>query len=379
MKITAIISEYNPFHNGHLFQLNKAKEETKPDITIGIMSGNFTQRGNMAVLPKDIRSKIAINEGFDIIIELPTIFAINNAETFSFGGINTLKNFPNTTLSFGSECGDINKLKEIANITKTEEYNTLVKKYIDEKLSYSVSSIKALNELTAEDFSGSNNILALEYIKQIEKLNQNIALHTVKRVDNYNNSLDISSFMSANGIRMLKNKELAKNYMPKSSYNEFISFSPNYNNLHSFILSKIFSISKEDLQEIFDVNEGIENRLKQAINETNSYESFIANVNTKRYSPSRINRILLNTLLDIKKSYMKFTEEVNYISVLAIKQDKLDMLGCLNNYTKVITKYADIKKLNTTEKKIYEIDRKANNLYSLINNIDVSSNMNIVK
>ena len=379
MKITAIISEYNPFHNGHLFQLNKAKEETKPDITIGIMSGNFTQRGQMAILPKDIRSKIAIKEGFDIIVELPTIFAINNAEVFSFGGVNCIKNLPNITLSFGSESGNIDELKKISILTKTDRYNRLVKFNLDKKLSYNVSSMNAINELTGKDFSGSNNILAIEYLKQIVSLNNNIIPHTVKRVDNYNNKSKISNFMSANGIRMLNNKKEAIEFMPKNSYEEYMRFNPNMENFHNFILSKMFSIEKDELADIYDVNEGFENRLKQAITTTNSYHEFIENIQTKRYSKSRINRILLNTLLNIKKSDFNFNDEINYISVLAINKNKIDILGYLDNYTKIITKYADINKLNDTEKRIYEIDRKANNLYSLINNTSVSNNMNIVK
>ena len=374
MKISAIIAEYNPFHNGHLYQLEKTKHDLKPDITMAIISGNFVQRGKMACIPKDIRAKIAIENGFDIVIELPTLYAINNAEYFSFGGINTIKNLPNTTLSFGSECGDIYTLKKVADITKTQEYNALVKENLRTN-SYAVSSIKALDKLN-NGFSGSNNILAVEYLKTIDKLGCNIMPYTVKRANNYNDNNIKNDFISASAIRNLQNKELAKEFMPENSYNA-LSFLSNETAFENFVLSTIFNLTTNKLSNILDVSEGLENRIKSAINNVTNYENFIKQIETKRYSSSRINRILLNAVLDIKKAdYLQYN--LNYLSVLAIKKSKLDILGYLNNYTKIITKYADTKQLNDQEKQIYNIDIKANKLYSLINNFSVKNNMQIL-
>ena len=374
MKISAIIAEYNPFHNGHLYHLNKTKTELKPDITIAIMSGNFVQRGKMAVIPKDIRAKIAIENGFDIVIELPTLYAINNAEYFSFGAINLIKNIPNTTLSFGSECGDINKLTKIANLTKTEEYNKLLKQNLTNN-SYAVSSVNALNTL-ANNFSGSNNILAIEYLKAIENFGNKITPYTIKRIDNYNDINIKNEFISASAIRDLKNKEYATNYMPKNSF-DALDFKINNKAYEDFVLSTIFNIKNEELKNILDVSEGLENRIKDAINKTNNFEDFIKEISTKRYSNSRINRILLNAVLDIKKDdYLNYN--LDYASVLAIKKSKINMLGYLNNYTKIITKYADTKLLTNKEKQIYDIDIKANKLYSIVNNYPVKNNMQII-
>lgn len=381
MKITAIICEYNPFHNGHLHQLNTAKKETAPNLTIGIMSGDFVQRGEMAIIDKYDRAKVAIEAGFDVVIELPTVFAVNNAEYFAYGGINLLKNLPNTTLSFGSECGDIAYLKQIADITESDEFNTKLKKELSNGISYPVAVNNALKSIADTDIlDGSNNILAIEYIKNISKLGAKINLHTIKRANNYNSNEVTAKFLSATAIRNKFTSDIAKvaDYMPEYSFKLLTRYADNTKTFQDMLMYKLLDISKSDLSNIFDVGEGIENRIKKAIENCNNYDEFMANLHTKRYSQSRLNRILINTLLNITKSDMKLAENINYYNVLAVKKSKVDALGYLNKYAKVITKFADTDKLTDAEKHIYNIDRKTTKLYSLINNTPVNYNTIIV-
>lgn len=374
MKITAIIAEYNPFHNGHLYQLNKAKEETKPDVTIAVMSGNFTQRGKSAVLDKYLRSLVAVKQGVDIVVELPTVFAINSAEYFSRGAINVIKNLPNVTLSFGSELGDVDKLIKLANYTATQKYDDIVKENLSKGLGYQTASVNALNSLEAV---GSNDILAIEYAKNAIKY-PNISLHTVKRVNNFNEKTAVNGFLSASAIRNLQNKEDAKSYMPDYSYEKFALATPNAK-LNDMILGALLSKTKEELSSICGINEGLENRIISALNLANNYEDFYSKLQTKRYSNSRLDRALLNATLNVTKSTLEKVKDVGYFSVLAIKKDKLSVLGYLNNYTKVITKYADTKLLNHEEKLAFDVDEKANVLYGLSNSNNKRRNMLIIE
>lgn len=374
MKITAIISEYNPFHNGHLYQLNKAKAETNPDVTIAVMSGNFTQRGKSAVLNKYERSTIAIKQGFDIVVELPTVFAVNSAEYFSLGSVNIIKNLPSVTLSFGSELGSVDKLISLANFTKSQEYDALVKEGLKTGLGYGNATTNALK--TVYDV-GSNDILALEYVKRSLDY-PNISLHTVKRVNNFNANSEVGGYLSATAIRNLTCKEEAKPYMPEYSYEKFVHATLN-TKIQDMILGAILTKTKEELSDIAGISEGLENRILQAIKSASSYEDFFSKLQTKRYSDSRLDRALVSACLGISKNLIKKAQNVGYCSVLAIKKDKLSALGYLNNYTKVITKYSDVKCLDENEKLVYDVDEKANVLYGISTKNNEKRNMIIVE
>lgn len=382
MKITAIISEYNPFHNGHLYHLEQAKKETDGDFYITVMSGNFVQRGQTALFDKYERAKIAITAGFDAVIELPTIFAVNNAERFAYGAIRLLKNIPELTLSFGSEAGSTDKLKYIADFTESEEYADVLKSELSSGISYPVACNNALKKLLKSDIlDGSNNILAVEYIKSINKMNANIALHTVKRVNNYNSDAVCNNFLSATAIRNLFTEDTAqvKAYMPDYSYDCLKNYVDNTERLQDFMLYKVFDTDKNALAEIFDVTEGLENRIKASIQNAKTYEEFIGSLSTKRYSASRINRIMLNILLNIKKTDMLMASQSEYMNILAVKKGKTELLGYLNKYAKVITKYADSAKLNDSEKYLYDLDRKSEKLYALIKGQEANYNTVIVE
>ena len=227
-RILGIISEYNPFHNGHLYQLEKSKKLTNPDYTVCIMSGNFCQRGGPALLDKWSRAKMAIQAGFDMVIELPTLYSVSSAENYAEGAIKLLSAFPDVTLSFGSEIGDMAVLDQFADIFYNEpkEYKTILSHELARGISYPKARENAilfyLNDVKkySNILSLPNNILAIEYLKAIKKLKAKIFPITVKRIEADYNSLDThGNIASATAIRkLLYNKRNIKKYVPSYSY-----------------------------------------------------------------------------------------------------------------------------------------------------------------
>ena len=228
-KILAIICEYNPFHNGHLYQLNESIKLVNPDYVVCIMSGNFVERGNTALINKWARTEMALNAGVDMVIELPTVYSISSAENFASGAIKILNSLNcDTYLSFGSESGDISVLNKFAEILYREpaEYVTMLNHELSKGLSFPKARENAMllyiNDIrnSATVLSGSNNILALEYLKQIMKTGNKITPITIKRIGTEYNSLSSSNnIASATAIReLLLQKKSVKNLMPKSSY-----------------------------------------------------------------------------------------------------------------------------------------------------------------
>ena len=228
-KILAIICEYNPFHNGHLYQLTESINTVHPDFVVCIMSGNFVERGNTALINKWARAEMALKSGVDMVIELPTIYSISSAENFATGSIKILNSLKcDTFLSFGSECGDIDVLNRFADILVNEpsEYVTMLNHELAKGLSFPKARENAMllyiNDIRnyANVLSGSNNILSIEYLKQIIKTGNSIKPITIKRMGSEYNSLSVvGNIASATAIReMLLQKKSVKNLMSKSAY-----------------------------------------------------------------------------------------------------------------------------------------------------------------
>lgn len=228
-KILGIVSEYNPFHSGHLYHLQKSKEIVNPDYTVGVMSGNFVERGDTAIIDKWSRAEMALNNGIDLVIELPLIYSISSAENFAMGGIKILDSLNmDTTISFGSECGNISVLNEIAKVLVQEppEYLSI----LNHELSLGVSFPKArehailmyLNDIRkyANILSESNNILGIEYLKAIQKQKAKLSAVTIQRIGaKYNSTTLEDSYPSATAIRQgIINGENLEKYMPAASY-----------------------------------------------------------------------------------------------------------------------------------------------------------------
>ena len=373
MKIVAIIAEFNPFHNGHKYIVDKAKELTNADVAICIVSGNYTQAGNIAIKDKFERANIVIKNGVDVVIELPTIYATSSSEFFAFGAVNILNSLNCVDyLCFGSETGDIEILKSISK--KLLDNNEAIWDEITKNLRLGISFAEAREKsigkfLTSDEVAiskSSNNILAIEYIKSLIKLNSNIVPIAIKREES-------SKIVSATKIReLLKSSSNVSEYLPNYTLDNSLLFN---DSLFQLIKYKIVTASKEYLSTINEINEGLENKLYSELNNSKTYDEFVLNVKSKRYQLSKIKRIMLNILLDItKEKFMMLNNDKNiYIHIIAINPNiKSSILSYFNKKSKaiILTSINDdlLKKLDSPIKESILLDIKAANIYSTLLN-----------
>ena len=378
MKICFAICEYNPFHNGHLHHINKIKEEINPDCLAIIMSGNFTQRGEIALLDKYTRAKHAIKAGADVVFELPTVFATGNAEIFAKGAVNIAGAFTgNNVLCFGTENGEKEKLLATAKmlLNETKEFKKLYK----EELKTGVSSIKAkVNALSAmnienvdcELLKSPNNILGIEYTKAIISKKYPIDIYPIIREGaGYNDTELHKDISSASAIRkaILDDKtKKTKDCLPSFVYNDLPKTLPNCDDL---IFYSVLKASKQELKEIIDCTEGLENRIKALSKTSDNLEELKEKLKTKRYTYTRISRILLSSMLGIEESFIrKCLSDELYLKVLAISKEKTDLLSEFSKMTEtpIITRKKDADALIGIAKACFEKDVYANDVYNFV-------------
>lgn len=330
MKTVAIICELNPLHTGHKKLIDYAK--TIADRVICIMSGNFTQRGLPACADKYSRAKHAVLAGADLVVELPTIYATAAAENFALGGIKIANKLNADILLFGSECGDIDELKECAHMLDDININ----KQIVAALANGVSYPKAVSLATnSEVFGKPNNVLAIEYIRAIRKTKSSIIPLTVKREDNYNG--EPNQFASSSSLR--NNKSLRETY----TYDFVIAdINDKIEEKYCELTPAIMSLyNKENLNKIEGITEGLENRIYDA-DKIHGYEAMMASIKTKRYTRLKLQRIILNALLSVTKedaNESKIKEPC--VKVLAVKSKSVTMLSGIENVSDNITDKAD--------------------------------------
>ena len=390
-KVLAIICEYNPFHNGHLYQLNESIKTVNPDFVLCIMSGNFVERGNTALINKWARAEMALYSGVDMVIELPTIYSISSAENFAAGSIKILNSLKcDTYLSFGSESSDINTLNKFAEILVKEppEYVTMLNHELAKGLSFPKARENAMllyiNDIrnSTSVLSGSNNILGIEYLKQIIKTGNKISPITIKRVGTEYNSLSADkNIASSTAIReMLLQKKSVKHLMPKASYTilkeELGSgkFVLEASQFEKEIIYKLRCMTINEIANLPDVSEGLEYKIKDAANNCNDLKTLIFMIKSKRYTLTRINRILLYALLNItKQDFMDSQKVIPYLRVLGISENgklllsELSQNKKLNIITSVKQFIDDSKNSNTNRilKNMLEKDILATNIYTL--------------
>ena len=398
-KILAIIAEYNPFHNGHLYHLKKSKKELNPDFSICIMSGNFCERGDTSIIDKWSKTEAALKCGFDMVVELPVLYSISSAENFAEGALKILDSFDDVTLSFGSECGDLNILNNIADVLYNEpkEYQTILSHELSKGLSYPKARENALllylNDIKkyANILSNPNNILGIEYLKAIKKLKSKIKPHTVKRIDAGYNSLKVKDRLaSATAIRnLLKENKDVKKLMPTPSYNillDNIKQGKTIKDISVFEKEIIYTLRKMSLAEIAnlqDVTEGLENAIKQAANNCNNLEDLINSIKSKRYTRSRIQRILLYSILNITKKDIQDSYKAKpYIRVLGVNNKGKLLLSQLNNpkYPTItsVKKFMDSNN-NKILRNMLEKDILASNIYTLGYENESKANLDYTK
>ena len=346
MNVTAIISEYNPFHKGHLYHIETAKKETNADYVIAIMSGNFVQRGTPAILDKYTRAEAALKSGVDLVLELPTMYATASAEYFALGGValaNTLGIV--THLSFGSEYGQADKFMEVANLllNEPEEMKIPLKDALKEGLSYPAArayAVKVSHPELADILETPNNILGVEYCKALLKLKSSIIPHTIKRQgQDYHSETADTGFASATGIRKLmndasdKNRQLLESQLPAATYDllsKHIGTAPlTEDDLSLLLRYKLITENRSHLTEYFGVNRELSNRIYKHLNEFESFSSFAELLKTKNVTRTAINRALLHILLDIKAEDVQDVTKrgcVDYIRVLGFRKEAAGLL-----------------------------------------------------
>ncbi len=337
MEKVGIICEYNPFHNGHIYHLEKIKEMFPNSMIILVISTSFTMRGEISILNKWDKTDIALSYGVDLVIEIPTFYSTNSADTFASGAIKLLNYLECDYLVFGSESNDVDTLKELANIEiNNQRYDSLVKEYMDKGNNYPTSMSKALSDLSNKTINLPNDLLGLSYVKEIIKQKSNIIPITIKRTNDYHHE-------GATSIRMaIKNKQDISTIVPKETLDKIISFNieDNYFKLLKYkILSEI-----NILNTYLDVDEGLDNLIKKNIIKANSLNELIESIKTKRYTYNRLNRMFIHILLNIKKSDVKKRKEINYIRILGFNKLGKKYLKELKGHITIplITNYSDL-------------------------------------
>lgn len=384
MNITGIITEYNPFHNGHKFHLEESKKQTKSDGTICIMSGNFVQRGGPAIIDKWKRTELALNNGVDLIIELPTFYAVSSAEFFAKGAVSILNslNIVNN-LFFGSEIGDAKALSEIAKVlvSEDERFQNILKENLSLGLTFAKAREKSLIEyLNSSEINNiitsSNNILGIEYIKAILKLNSSINPVALKREgSNYNDKSLSQTFSSATSIReVLKNTsniEELKNIIPLESYEVFSKLQEQdyrftfEEEMFKYIKYKI-QTNCVNFNNLYEVTEGLDNKIIKEISSSNSLHEFILKIKSKRYTYSKISRILTHIYLGLDNDDFKDIANENnlYVRVLGFNKTGREILSLIkaNSSIPLITKVPRF-----TNNPLLKFDLQATACYSLLN------------
>ena len=390
--VLGIISEYNPFHNGHLHHLNESKKMSHSDYSIAIMTGNFTQRGEPSIVDKWSKTKMAIESGIDLVIELPTLYAISSAENFATGAIKILDSLGIVDyISFGSECDDISILTDVANVLYNEpdEYKTLLSHELSKGESFPKAREKALmmylNNVRrfANVLSSPNNILGIEYLKALQGQKSNIKPITVKREgsshkDNIiSRSSKIASATAIRNVCLSNDFSLLENVLPDSSYTiltESIKMGNIVKNLSAFDKEIIYTLRKMSIEEIAnlpDVSEGLEFALKSAANECNSVVELLSIVDTKRYTKTRFQRILLYAILGITKKDIQISKNIKpYIRILGFNNKGKGILSEISKKNRKLELVSSVKKFmdkgpNKNLKLMMEKDIWATNVYTL--------------
>ena len=398
--VVGIIGEYNPFHNGHKFHLEESKKIVHADYSVAIISGNFVQRGNVSIIDKWTKAEMALNNGIDLVVELPTIYSVSSAENFAYGAIKTLNSLNIIDyVSFGSESGDLDTLNLFADIftKQPSEYVSLLNHELQKGISFPKARENAalmyLNDIRkySNVLSSSNNILGIEYLKALKKTKSHIKPLTIKRQNVEYKDIGIkNNFASATSIReMLINNKLSKlpYVMPKETYKIFYNnFQKGHiiKNLSNFEKEIIFSLRKMTLNEIADlpdVSEGLEHNIKKAANSCNTLDEFMNIIKTKRYTNTRIQRILLYALLGITKKDMKDSlKNIPYIRVLGFNDKGKELLSIISNNNKNVDIVTSVKKYidsspSKYSKRMLDIDINATNIYTLGYEKDSWSNL----
>ena len=355
-----IIAEYNPFHNGHLYQIKKIKEKYPDSVIVLVLGGNFTQRGDVSIIDKWTKCQAALNNGCDLVIELPFSFSCASADYFAYGAIKILETLKVDKLIFGSESDDINTLDIIASCQiKNDDFEKLVKVYSKLGYNYPTSISKAVEDLTNKKIDTPNDLLGISYLKTIKENNYKIIPEIIKRTNNYHDlNIDIE-IASASAIReALKVKKDITNQIPENTHSY-------YNNLHFiddyYPYLKYRIITSNDLSIYQDVDEGLDKKLKKEIINCNNFNDLVNSIKTKRYTYNKICRMLIHILCSYTKELNKEFNDIRYIRILGLNKKGQEYL---NKVKKDIT-LPIISKVTREKDNMLEYEIETTKIYAL--------------
>ena len=380
MKIVGLIAEYNPFHNGHLYHIERAKEITGADSAIVVMSGNYVQRGAPAIMPKHLRAEVALEAGADIIFELPVCYACASAEYFAAGAVSLFEQLNCVdSVCFGSECGDAEKLQrametiEVTAVVHDSEIRQIMEKGYTYPRALS-SVIRGIDPESAEIISSPNNMLAIEYLRALGKFTSPIVPFTLKRVYGSHNGLTPENGFASSSF-MRERLAVGKDVSEISEYTTPLwtdaianavrnGATASLERLERVLLYKLRSTSAEEIAHISDVGQGLENRIYGA-RMAGSLEELLFTVKTKRYTMSRIRRIMLSLLIGITRNDMKNFPA--YGRILAFNERGTEILSRAKYFTKIpySTSIAKLSQINESAERFAELEIRASDVYGL--------------
>lgn len=382
--VIGLVVEYNPFHNGHLHHIQEIDKLFEDNIKIAVMSGDFVQRGEPSLINKFEKTKIALSQGIDIVIELPIFYSSQSAEIFAKGSVILLDKLSCSHIVFGSESNDLDRLKQLAKLSITEEFTLALKGFLDKGFSYPTAFSKAMSN---EKF-GSNDILALEYLKTIENINSKIETCSIKREKIGYYDAEKDNFASASYIRkvLLDSNETKenklnriKNLVPEFSYKILEENFGVFSCLNDFYDLIKYNIIKNHstLKNIQDLEVGLENRLYKYSLENLSFSDFFDKILSKRLTISRLQRILLHSLLDLTEELTnKVKNKIPYVKILGFSnkgQEYLNYLKKLDDYNerKILTSNRNLKEiLSEEELELFNFNELASQIYRIKSNYD---------
>lgn len=370
MSVIGIVCEFNPFHNGHKYLINSVKKDG--DTVVCVISGNFVQRGEPAIFPKEIRVKSALMNGADVVLELPFVYATASAEIFASSAVKILDSFGCDKIAFGTENTTINQLENAVEILLSEDFDNKIKKHLESGVSYPTARQLAFDEYDCDcDISSPNNILAIEYISAIKKNNYNITPIMVNRKGaDYNDDFAINEFASATHIRkLINNGSDFKKYVPDTSYEIYKTAldSGEYLNVEKFNISALSLLRTNEIKSnIANMAEGLENRIASAIKSSSNLNKIYDKVKTKRFTHSRIRRAVLSAIMNITDADLQIP--VPYCRLLGFNLSVSSKLGELAKNCKIpfVVNYSDIVSLDLDDaSRVFEIENKSTDLFNL--------------
>lgn len=371
MKVAGIIAEFNPFHNGHRLLVQKAREAGYTHV-VAVMSGNFVQRGEPAIFHHSVRTKAALENGVDLVLQLPSVYAMSGAQSFARAGAEILDGFGVVdSLVFGSECGDIRLLSETADTVYGEKIKAFIPEELDKGISFAAArenAIRKINPAYADVIKSPNNILGVEYIAALKKLGSRISPITFERIGAAHDSDDTDgNIAGASMIReLIKNGGDWEKFVPDNT-TEIYSNSDiaDMSRMEKAVLYKIRTVTAEELSKVPDISEGIENRIISAAKQSVSLEELYSLAKTKRYSHARIRRIVWNCLLGVTAEDLN--KSVPYIRIVGFNRRGAELIKASKETANlpVISKPADLSLLDETARRVFSLECTAGDIYSL--------------